>query len=179
MFTERRSGMHHRKSRNRPTRISALKKNHPFALHRKKRNLTRKNWKEVFILLPPYCFWMHPYQHVHCRQVYPGVETSAFSRSAKEAEALMADGQRILSRLSASRALAHQIMTAAQSNQKIPCLPCSGKPASAASLMPLSIPTASASYSSAPAAEYSCYCVGLSAKKSGPQKRSRIFYKSF
>ncbi|WOH90558.1 hypothetical protein RZN08_18380 [Bacillus paralicheniformis] len=34
----------------------------------------------------------------------------------------MADGQRILSRLSASRALAHQIMTAAQSNQKIPSL---------------------------------------------------------
>ncbi|MCY8536118.1 hypothetical protein MOF05_11945 [Bacillus haynesii] len=72
----------------------------------------------MFILIPPYCFWMYPYQHVHCRQVYPEVEASAFSRSAKEAEGLMADGQRILSRLSASRALAHQIMTAAQSNQK-------------------------------------------------------------
>ena len=61
---------------------------------------------------------MYPYQHVYCRQVYPEVEASAFSRSAKEAEGLMADGQRILSRLSASRDLAHQIMTAAQSNQK-------------------------------------------------------------
>ena len=69
-------------------------------------------------MLPPHCFWMHPYQHVRCRQVYPEVQVSALLRSAKEAESLMADGQRILSRLSASRTLAQQIMTAAQSNQK-------------------------------------------------------------
>ncbi|MGG1450279.1 hypothetical protein ABE325_04765 [Bacillus licheniformis] len=72
----------------------------------------------MFILLPPHCFWMHPYQHVSCRQVYPEVQVSALLRSAKEAESLIADGQRILSRLSASRTLAQQIMTAAQSNQK-------------------------------------------------------------
>ena len=69
-------------------------------------------------MLPPHCFWMHPYQHVSCRQVYPEVQVSALLRSAKEAESLMADGQRILSRLSASRTLAQQIMTATQSNQK-------------------------------------------------------------
>nr|MDH3161571.1 hypothetical protein [Bacillus licheniformis] len=72
----------------------------------------------MFILLPPHCFWMHPYQHVSRRQVYPEVQVSALLRSAKEAESLMADGQRILSRLSASRTLAQQIMTVAQSNQK-------------------------------------------------------------
>ncbi|MDI5790489.1 hypothetical protein PO124_24750 [Bacillus licheniformis] len=110
---------------------------------------------------------------ISTRQLPAGLSRSSSQRLialGKEAESLMADGQRILSRLSASRTLAQQIMTAAQSNQKITCWPRSGKPASAASLMPHSIPTAFASCSSAPQQTIPAIALVLAQKIPVPKK---------
>ncbi|KKB72907.1 hypothetical protein TH62_15225 [Bacillus sp. TH008] len=62
--------------------------------------------------------WAYPYRHVHDRQLFPEVKTDVFLRSARTANSLMADGQLILNRITASRDLARRIMEAAQRSQK-------------------------------------------------------------
>ncbi|MEC0486319.1 hypothetical protein [Bacillus glycinifermentans] len=101
--------------------VCFILKNHSLCSHRKNRNLTRKMKNEVFSLFPCYivnAYWACPYRHVHDRQLFPEVKTDVFLRSARTANSLMADGQLILNRITASRDLARRIMEAGQRSQK-------------------------------------------------------------